>query len=77
MSEAPCLECGEVTELLLGAHITHICIRCLFPPRKPDEDKTADAPQYLPTVSLIQKLQTLNTSLGSIRPEQKRLDGGW
>ncbi len=77
MSVAACIDCGETSERLLADRFPHICAACLFPPRKVEEDPTADAPEYLPVVSLIQKLQTLNTATGAIAPDQKRMDGGW
>jgi hypothetical protein len=59
MPHAECTECGVVGERLLPDRFPHICHACLFPPVKPGEDPTADAPEFLPVGGLIEKLRTL------------------
>ncbi len=70
-----CSDCGERTELVLSERFPHICHDCLFP-RRTYTDPTADAPAFMPMVTLIEKLHQLNKSTGSIAPGENRMGGG-
>lgn len=39
---AVCIDCGETSGRLLPERFPHVCHECLFPPRKENEDPTAD-----------------------------------
>ena len=58
-SDDYCIDCGALGERLLPERFPHICERCLFPPQKQGEDPSADPPEFMPTVGLIEKLQSL------------------
>ncbi len=71
-----CIDCGERTELVLSERFPHICIDCLFPPRRAGEDPTANPPSFMPMVTLVEKLHQLNKATGSIAPGENRMGGG-
>jgi hypothetical protein len=54
-----CIDCGQVSELILSPRFPHICSRCLFPPT-PAEEPRADAPEDMRlglALSLAERLE--------------------
>jgi hypothetical protein len=71
--QAVCSECGTLGERRWPTHITHICGHCLFPPHHVNEALQADPTlnDYLPVMSMIQRLNERNLSIGRIHTDNR------